>query len=72
MSRSPIQIVEWFCTQADYWHYQELRKMAADLPEDSDELNDVIEQFKSLPNFPTGYDPEHAHIIPRPTSTQFN
>ena len=72
MPRDPTQIIEWYCSQATYWQFQELVEMLSELSEDSDQFRDVVDQIKSLPNFPVGYDEENAHIYPIPTTVRVN
>ena len=70
--RNPIQVVEWSCTQQTYWQYQELVQMLEELSPDCQEFQGVVEEIKSLPNFPHGIDTEYAHIFPVVTNIQFN
>lgn len=44
--------------------------MLGELHEDSDEFQAIVEEIKSLPNFPHNYSSEHAHIFPVVTDVQ--
>jgi len=65
-------IIEWDVDLQTYEFFKEYMLALQDYTEESDEYKAIVEEIRSLPNFPTGYDPENAHIIPNVTSRTFN
>lgn len=72
MASRQVQVVHWGVTQATYFQYFEFLEMLKELDADSDEFQAVVEEIRSLPHFPYGYDTLNAHIIPVVTDVQFN
>lgn len=70
--RHPGQIIEWDVTLQTYEFFKEFMVQLQDYPEDSNEYQAIVEEIRSLPGFPVGYDPDHAHIIPMVTSVTVN
>jgi hypothetical protein len=44
----------------------------SEVEEFSDEFYVLVDQIRSLPNFPQGIDPDHAHIFPVLTTVSVN
>ncbi len=72
MTPHPGQIIEWDVTLQTYEMFKELMVQIQDYPEDSSEYLALVESIRSLPNFPVGYNPDTAHIIPNVTSITVN
>ncbi len=64
----PGQIIEWDVTLQTYELFKELMVQIQDYEEDTPEYLALAEEIRSLPNFPVGYNPDTAHIIPIVTS----
>ena len=65
-------IIEWDVTLQTYEQFKEYLLMIQDYSEESDEYQAIVEEIRRLPNFPVGYDPDQAHIIPNVTSITVN
>ena len=72
MPRNPLQLVEWYVTPAVMESFREHITMLQEVPEGSDEFYALVEEIRSMPNFPQGIDPDHAHIFPVLTTHTVN
>lgn len=72
MSRHPGQIIEWDLSLQTYELWKGYMEELQDYLEESSEYLALVESIRSLPNFPVGYDPDHAHIIPVVTTVTVN
>jgi hypothetical protein len=56
--------IEWRCTWAVKQRFDELLDYLLSFPEGSPEYLDLLEEMRSLPNFPHGYDEDRDVIVP--------
>ena len=64
--------VEWRLTKGTRFQFFELVHLLGDVEEDSDEAEGYKEAIRSLPGFPTNYNPEVNSIVMDVTDIQFN
>jgi len=72
MARSPLQVVHWYVTVPVMEEFRGYMEMLGEVAEGSDDFSAIIEEIRSLPNFPQGFDPETTHFVPTLTSHTVN